>query len=180
MSRERLTKLLGMLGSDFDGERANAARMIADMAKKEGKGVADYVMGGGGPQIIYRDRVETVYRDRPCAECARRAKEHAHDTRMYTEDDLRNYKPKGERFNFDNLRRPGQSQARKARGAAEIMAGLRDAQDYPEHLTGWEMEFVEDILRKFTFDYELSDKQTKTARKIIAKIAAAEDGESLI
>jgi len=180
MSRDRLTKLLGMLGSDFDGERANAARMIAEMAKKEGKGVADYVMGGGGPQVIYRDRIveKPVYRDRPCAECERRAKADRHDTRMYTEDDLRNYRPK-ERFNFENLRRPGQRQSRP-KGEASIIAGLREAQDFPEHLSGWEMEFVEDILRKHQFDYELTDRQTKTARKIIAKIAAAEDGESLI
>jgi hypothetical protein len=31
--RTRLEKLLGMLGSSFDGERANAARMIAAMAE---------------------------------------------------------------------------------------------------------------------------------------------------
>lgn len=31
--RTRLEKLLGMLGSSFDGERANAARMIAVMAE---------------------------------------------------------------------------------------------------------------------------------------------------
>jgi hypothetical protein len=31
--RTRLEKLLGMLGSSFDGERANAARMIATMAE---------------------------------------------------------------------------------------------------------------------------------------------------
>ncbi len=35
--KTRLEKLLGMLGSSFDGERANAARMIAAMA--EGKKV---------------------------------------------------------------------------------------------------------------------------------------------
>lgn len=59
---ERLRKLLGMLGSDYDGERANAAKMIADMAKKEGKTVADFVMS---PQIIYRDREKIVYREAP-------------------------------------------------------------------------------------------------------------------
>ena len=31
--RTRLEKLLEMLGSSFDGERANAARMITDMAE---------------------------------------------------------------------------------------------------------------------------------------------------
>lgn len=32
--KTRLSKLLGMLGSSFDGERANAARMIQTMAEK--------------------------------------------------------------------------------------------------------------------------------------------------
>ena len=85
MSRDRLTKLLGMLGSDFDGERADAARMIANMAKEANKSVADFVMGGGAPQIIYREKIVA----RPCAECACRAKD---------PDDLRNYKR--ERFDF--------------------------------------------------------------------------------
>jgi hypothetical protein len=33
--KTRLEKLLGMLGSSFDGERANAARMISAMAEKQ-------------------------------------------------------------------------------------------------------------------------------------------------
>jgi hypothetical protein len=33
--KSRLEKLLGMLGSSFDGERANAARMIAAMAESK-------------------------------------------------------------------------------------------------------------------------------------------------
>lgn len=67
MSSNRLAALLNMLASDNDGERANAARMIATMAKKEGKLVSDFVMTGGSPQIIYRDRIveKPVYRDRP-------------------------------------------------------------------------------------------------------------------
>jgi hypothetical protein len=32
--KARLEKLLGMLGSSFDGERANAARLISGMAEK--------------------------------------------------------------------------------------------------------------------------------------------------
>lgn len=36
MNRKRLEKILGMLGSDFEGERANAALLIARMAKEEG------------------------------------------------------------------------------------------------------------------------------------------------
>lgn len=58
--RGRLEKLLGMLGSEFDGERANAAAMIAKMAAKEGKTIADLCMTGR-TQTVYVDRI--VYKD---------------------------------------------------------------------------------------------------------------------
>jgi hypothetical protein len=41
----RLQKLLGMLGSSFDGERANAARMIADMARKRKLTITELIYG---------------------------------------------------------------------------------------------------------------------------------------
>lgn len=59
----RLEKLLGMLGSDFDGERANAALMISNMAKAAGKTIAEFVIQGGEPQIVYREKI--VYRETP-------------------------------------------------------------------------------------------------------------------
>jgi hypothetical protein len=43
--KSRLEKLLGMLGSSFDGERANAARMIAAMAEKKKLTIVDLVYG---------------------------------------------------------------------------------------------------------------------------------------
>lgn len=43
--RSRLEKLLGMLGSSFDGERANAARMIEAMAKKHGLTIPQLILG---------------------------------------------------------------------------------------------------------------------------------------
>lgn len=166
MSREKLAKIVGMLGSAHDGEIANAARMIQAMAKQANQSIADFLMGTGGPQIVYRDKIveKPVYRE--CAECARRAAD---------PEDLRNYKKPDDKFDFSKLRRP----RKPSTGPTELLKGLRDAQDYPEHLSGWEMEFVEDMLRKFTFDYEMTDRQAKAARKIIAKIAAAE-GEPLV
>ena len=41
--KARLEKLLGMLGSSFDGERANAARMIAAMAEKREMTVVELI-----------------------------------------------------------------------------------------------------------------------------------------
>lgn len=43
---DRLEKLLGMLGSSFDGERANAARMISAMAEKQRLTVVDHIATG--------------------------------------------------------------------------------------------------------------------------------------
>ncbi|MGY3341960.1 hypothetical protein ACVWZ4_004338 [Bradyrhizobium sp. USDA 4472] len=41
--KARLEKLLGMLGSSFDGERANAARLISAMAMKRGLTVVELI-----------------------------------------------------------------------------------------------------------------------------------------
>jgi hypothetical protein len=43
--KTRLEKLLGMLGSSFDGERANAARMISAMAEKQRLTVVELIYG---------------------------------------------------------------------------------------------------------------------------------------
>jgi hypothetical protein len=43
--RKRLEKLLGMLGSSFDGERANAASMIAALAERNKMTIAEFVLG---------------------------------------------------------------------------------------------------------------------------------------
>lgn len=43
--KTRLEKLLGMLGSAFDGERANAARMIAAMAEKKKLTIPELIYG---------------------------------------------------------------------------------------------------------------------------------------
>jgi hypothetical protein len=52
--RSRLEKLLGMLGSSFDGERANAARMIAAMAEKKGRTIVELIFGDAGPRASAR------------------------------------------------------------------------------------------------------------------------------
>ena len=151
----KLAALLNMLSSDFDGERANAARMIANMAKANGKTVADFVMS---PQTIYRDRIveKTVYRDRP----EPKAKP------SYDDEDLRRYRP-----------HPG---AKRTKPNDEgLVAGLRWAKDFPEHLSGFEVEFIASVLATAWDDYDLTYKQEKVARRIIAKVKAYE-GEPLI
>lgn len=146
----KLAALLNMLASDYDGERANAAAMIARMAKAEGKTVSEFVMS---PQTIYRDRIveKTVYRDRP---------------QEPADDDLRRYRP-----------HPG-SKGRKRSGSG-LLAGLRWAKDFPEHLSGFEVEFIDSVLSSCWDDTDLSYKQEKVARRIIAKVNAYE-GDPLV
>lgn len=48
--KSRLEKLLGMLGSSFDGERANAARMISSMAERQGLTIVELIYGDAAPQ----------------------------------------------------------------------------------------------------------------------------------
>lgn len=151
----KLAALLNMLSSDFDGERANAARMIANMAKANGKTVADFVMS---PQTIYRDRIveKTVYRDRP----EPKAKP------SYDDEDLRRYRP-----------HPGANRTKP--NDEGLVAGLRWANGFPEHLSGFEVEFIASVLASAWDDYDLSYKQGNVARRIIAKVKACE-GDPLV
>jgi hypothetical protein len=48
--RTRLEKLLGMLGSSFDGERANAARIIASMAEARNITINELIAEMAGTQ----------------------------------------------------------------------------------------------------------------------------------
>ncbi len=170
MSKDRLADLLNMLASDNDGERANAARMIAAMAKKEGKLVSDFVRSGG---VIYRDRVveRTVYRDRPVDDLKR----------AWTRPDPDDLRGEDFRRPWGNPFRdaPRSKQKRKPFGDTTILDGLRWASDFPEHLNAFEMDFVSDILMKHSNDYELSPAQERTAEKIILKVKGCE-GESLV
>lgn len=154
----KIAALLNMLSSDNDGERINAARLLTAMAKKENKTIADLVMS---PQVVYRDRIveKTVYKERE----------------RFDDDDLRGYRPPPN-WNQD---RPRPGPRKPKTGGEELIAGLRWARDFPEYLNGFEVEFIDDVLRFNTHDYQLSARQEKVARKIVRKVQANE-GEPLI
>lgn len=169
----KVAALLNMLSSDNDGERVNAARLLTTIAKKENKTIADLVMS---PQVIYRDRVvEPGYgRTRGNSEPNWKRPDPPPRKPKMDEDDLRNYRPKDDRH-FEE-----RGPKRKARGATEILDELRWCRDYPEHLNGFESEFVDDILMKCSYDYDLSARQEATAKKIIRKVKARENDEPLV
>jgi hypothetical protein len=58
--KAKLEKLLGMLGSSFDGERANAARLISAMAEKKGQTVVELIYG-----VRAQERQERQPKDDP-------------------------------------------------------------------------------------------------------------------
>lgn len=155
----KLAALLNMLSSENDGERINSARLLTAMAKKENKTIADMVMS---PQTIYRDRIveKTVYRDRPASAQPKRE--------TFDDDDLRSYRrterPRG-----------GTGRTRRGSGSSPILDGLRAAQDRPEVLTGWEMEFIESVLMSCMSDFDLSYRQERAAKKIIVKMDLYDD-----
>lgn len=60
-NRSRLEKLVGMLGSEHDGECLNALRMIKKIAADEKKSLTELLFTGP-ERVIYKDRI--VYRDR--------------------------------------------------------------------------------------------------------------------
>lgn len=64
--RNRLLKLIGMLGSQYDGERANASAMIARMAADRKMTITELMEEAHGKpveKVIYKEKV--VYKDRP-------------------------------------------------------------------------------------------------------------------
>jgi len=56
--KTRLEKLLGMLGSSFDGERANAARMIANMAEKKRMTITELIYGSAARADTHQAKPE--------------------------------------------------------------------------------------------------------------------------
>lgn len=64
----RLGKLIGMLGSEHDGERLNAARLLDRTLKNEGASFGDLSTrvshgGAGEPRVVYVDRYHETERE---------------------------------------------------------------------------------------------------------------------
>lgn len=148
MSRERLAKLLGMLGSDFDGERANAAAMIAKMAKDAKKTVAELVMGGGGghPQIVYRDRI--IYRDRIVEKIV--------------------FRDRPGRNAYDADFKAGLKSSKSNKGIIDRLRAV--LHDTNLDLTSFEIQFIDNVLERYESDDDLTEKQKRVARRIIDKV----------
>lgn len=130
--KTRLEKLLGMLGSSFDGERANAARMISSMAEKKNLTITELIYGA--PSV----RPQPSYREPPKRKPA-----------------PTNDKP-------------------KSRTLLQSLSDIASTSDEFEFtLTEWECQFADDVSKRYSYDYELSEKQIVIAEKIIRKAEIA-------
>ena len=61
MDHKRLAQLLGMLGSDFDGEILNAARLATKLLKAAGKSWPDILNGHPSPAPLSEEEMKIIW-----------------------------------------------------------------------------------------------------------------------
>jgi hypothetical protein len=152
--RSRLEKLLGMLGSSFDGERATAARMISDMAVRQKLTIVELIYG---PQQSTRQSSAQEQRRKQWQE----------------ENQRREREQQQQREQQQRQQQQRQQHADKILKALSEIAKNSDAYEFV--LTNWECQFASDVSQRYTHDYELSAKQLNVAQRIVAKVDAARE-----
>lgn len=154
--RDRLDKLLGMLGSSSDGEVANAGRFIAKMARDRKMSIVELMSSVYG---------KTVYAK------PQSAPPHSASDQTSPPD------PNADWASHVNQRRGRyEREEPKHRTAPQpnkdtlvILSELLE--DAPtDSLTEWEWNFCDDILNRYNAARNLSAKQLETVRKIIKKV----------
>ena len=171
--RGRLEKLVGMLGSQYDGERANAAAMLQKMADADKVTILELLsrtLGGGGPpQIVYRDRIvekpviveKVVYKERI----------------VYKDAPGPTHTPVPEvGKGFDDLARAFKdfgNAAGKPLSRASWIEKAEKAWKHEEDLTDWERDFIRDVLPRLKRGSEPTAKQRETLSRIWRKVATA-------
>jgi hypothetical protein len=203
-NRSRLEKLIGMLGSDHDGEALNALRMIKKLAADEKKSLPELLLSG---KVVYQERV--VYRDRdpgPGTSAFRQAQREwqAEQERQQRERQARREQERREREKraeedrrqryggaFDDaelsdeereeLRRQRANKKRKAfRDKRELLDELAWAyENNDDDLTGWEIEFASSVPFQYRYDWELSKNQEEVAQRIINKVRRNKKGSPI-
>jgi len=132
LEKTRLEKLLGMLGSSFDGERSNAARMISSMAEKKNLTITELIYGAPASRPHASYQAPPQSKPRPTSD-----------------------KP-------------------KSRTLLQSLLDIASTSDEFEFtLTEWECQFAGDVSKRYSYDYELSEKQIVIAEKIIRKAEIA-------
>ena len=144
--KDRLIKLIGMLGSAHAGERDNAAVFIQKMAAANKMTVTELMsqVGGGSPRVVYQDRV--VYKDRIVE-------------KVVVKEVLRDREPEPEPA-FTDVDSPLIARLRQVAAKPAIAKRV---------LSAWELEFVTDVSQRYQYDTHLSDRQLQVVEKVLVK-----------
>jgi hypothetical protein len=163
--RVRLEKFLGMLGSSFDGERANAAGMIFKMALAQKITIAELCLGkgqsnGGAQQTTdyWRQQYNTVRQK------ADRLEREVSELKRQLEQGRKS----SNRHDFNQ-----QSYSGQRPDALELHKLALDMhKQQSPRLNDWERGFLQ-TMSGWGDPFLLSDKQLYTIMKIHAKVSAA-------
>jgi hypothetical protein len=149
--KERLIKLIGMLGSSHDGERANAAAFIQKLAERNKMTIAELIAaahgGKGSERIVYRDR--PVYRDRIVEK----------EKVVYRDRPAPPPPPEPEPT-FTDVDSPLLQRMKDVAAKPAIASRV---------LTQWELNFITDVSGRYEYDRELSDKQLVIVERVLVK-----------
>lgn len=188
--RDRLEKLLNMLGSDFEGERANAGAMIKKLADRYNVTPAalclDNRIGSTTPENPFagadfryggfyggRSRHQTGprYDGREAEEAIRRAAE-ARERRRQEEA----------RQEQERQRRQAEAKAKSVRkaklfpgtyfGLLARLKGIYDANF--DDLDDWKLDFIEDVLGRLVADRQMTIREREMAKAVIKFTDASE------
>ena len=160
--RERLIKLIGMLGSSFDGERATAARFIEKIARDH-KLTINEAIAQAHNGMATPDERRAILENYCRMEVAAKAREETLKRELAREREAR---VRAEM----NPRLAPKSQPRTAvPGASDMLDALAKAAEIG-FLTPWEQQFAEDVSGRYQSDYELSPKQIAIVERILVKV----------
>lgn len=154
--RSRLEKLIGMLGSDFEGEQLNALRMIRALAAKEGKTLPQILLSGE-TRVVEK----IVYRDAPMQHAYRppqRSKYQDYGTK-FTEDQDDSFRAGGE-----------QQRGQRRQDTRKLLDALaKAAEEHKDEMSFTDYDFARKVPYEYQYDWQLSEKQKALARAILRR-----------
>jgi hypothetical protein len=191
--KQRLEKLVGMLGSDQMGERASAAAFIAKMAREQTLTIVELMRRAFGstmqPQAKPQQQQRNPYTDpfftdpheamrqHQAAMEAERVRRHA--AAEQEQERQRAARARNREAMKEEIRRkhPGFAPAHEFRdgpgfGAASALLDQLRAVKLSGRLNPWECQFANDVCDRYQYDAQLSERQMAVIRKILAKTGA--------
>ena len=188
VDRDKLAKFLNMLSAD-DMTALVAVRKIRDMAATEKVLISDLCMTG---KVVYQEKI--VYRDAAPgrgnpredvwaefkkaaeeAERASRARAEQRRQQRQAEQDRKRRNVYGDAFDdaemSDADREAARARGKRAGTERTLLDEIQWAYDNEDDDLDWrEKEFASTVPFQYRYDWELSERQTRFARRIIAKV----------